>query len=175
MQDFVPWHLSSTHPPLPVKHYTPWSCRSLESRLSRWLGCVQLTTTTWSCHVLGLYVMIRAVSVSWHHRFGTRCRLISTTLIMSLVNSSNRASRLWASLYVPLRYTCIRLQAKMKLPVKTSFFYIVWALFLLFVLHAVIKVIYNAVVIQQLRPITLRSIFIVMGYMWITSTFSQDY
>jgi len=57
------------------------------------LGFVLLTTMTWLCHVLGLRVMVRTVSASWHLRFGTCCYLISRT-VMLVANSSSRALRL---------------------------------------------------------------------------------
>jgi len=57
------------------------------------LGFVLLTTTTWLCHVLGLRVMVRAVSASRHLRFGTCCHLIWRT-VMLVANSSSRALRL---------------------------------------------------------------------------------
>jgi len=52
-----------------------------------------LTTMTWLCNVLGPRVMVRAVSASWHLRFGTCCHLISRT-VMLVANSSSRALRL---------------------------------------------------------------------------------
>jgi len=52
-----------------------------------------LTTMTWLCHVLGPRVKVRAVSASWHLRFGTCCHLISRT-VMLVANSSSRALRL---------------------------------------------------------------------------------
>jgi len=57
------------------------------------LGFVLLTTMTWLYHVLGPRVMVRAVSASRHHRFGTCCHLISRT-VMLVANSSSRALRL---------------------------------------------------------------------------------
>jgi len=50
-------------------------------------------------HVLELCVMVRSVSVSWHARSGTRCHLISRTLV-SVLNSSSLALRI-ASLCKP--------------------------------------------------------------------------
>jgi len=57
-------------------------------------GFATLTTMTWSCHVLGLCVMVRAVSVSRHPTFRTRCRLISKTEI-SFVNSYKSGLKTW--------------------------------------------------------------------------------
>ena len=39
-----------------------------------------LRTMTWSCHVFGQCVMVRAVSVSWHPISGTRCHLNSISI-----------------------------------------------------------------------------------------------
>ena len=64
--------------------------RSFPSRLPP--GFARLTTLTLLCHILRLCVMVRAVSVSWHPRFGTRCCLMSRTLIL-VVNISSRALR----------------------------------------------------------------------------------
>ena len=47
----------------------------------------------WLYHVLGLCVMVRAVSASRHLRFGTCCHLILRT-VMLVTNSSSRALRL---------------------------------------------------------------------------------
>jgi len=51
-----------------------------------------LTTMTWLYHALGPRVMVRAVSVSRHPRFGICCHLIPRT-VMLVANNSSRA--LW--------------------------------------------------------------------------------
>ena len=60
---------------------------------------------TWLYHVLGPHVMVRAVSVSRHPRFGTCYHLISRTVVL-VANSSSRASRL-GSLCKPTHKRCL--------------------------------------------------------------------
>jgi len=69
------------------------------------LSFALLTTMTWLYHVLGLRVMVRAVSSSRHPRLGTCYRLISRT-VMLVRNSSSRALRL-GSLCKPTHKRCL--------------------------------------------------------------------